>query len=111
MSVNWENTDSESKVQFVTELREAIDRSFKSMREKDTQFDLYGSDHLWIMKPGTSSRGRGIHVYSCLDTIKDRKANNRDIPWIVQKYMENSLLIKGRKFDIRQWVNSNHARY
>lgn len=56
------------------------------------------------MKPGTSSRGRGIQVLSCYDKIMERRMNNRDVPWLLQKYMENSLLVRGRKFDIRQWV-------
>lgn len=108
---DWHATDAHAKHGIVCDLKAAVEAAFKLMADKDCQFELYGSDHLWIMKPGTSSRGRGIYVYSCLDTILDRLSNNRDIPWVVQKYMENSLLVKGRKFDIRQWVGFRLIRF
>jgi tubulin monoglycylase TTLL3/8 len=56
----------------------------------------------WIVKPSGLSRGRGI---SCIDQLNDILTNIKPHNQIViQKYIENPLIIKGRKFDIRQWV-------
>ena len=61
------------------------------------------------------SRGRGIRCFDNLDKIyeytgcapaadaEDARAS-KPAQWVVQKYMENSMLIHRRKFDIRQPV-------
>lgn len=66
------------------------------------QFDLDGCRNVWIVKPGGKSRGREIFLHSGLEEIKRRISVKQT--WIVQKYIENPLLIHNRKFDIRQWV-------
>lgn len=72
--------------------------------------------NLWIVKPAAKSRGRGIATFSDLDALMEYcdLAPPRGVEaatwkpagglWIVQKYVENQLLIAGRKFDLRQWV-------
>ena len=67
------------------------------------QSAIDGRHNVWIVKPGRSSRGRGIECFATLDDIavyaRDPKAH-----FVVQKYIERPLLIRDRKFDIRQWV-------
>ena len=85
--------------------------------------EMDGVLNLWIVKPGCSSRGRGIAISNRLERILGlvghgagaRQARyvtsstfhtnctvvNR---FVVQKYIERPLLIYNTKFDIRQWV-------
>ena len=80
------------------EISEILDKLSKSY----PQYDFSGSRNIWIVKPSGLSRGRGV---SCIDQLNDIlsniKLNNQTV---IQKYIENPLIIKGRKFDIRQWV-------
>jgi len=49
------------------------------------------------------SRGRGIILFKNLVEILDH-TGNKEAQWIAQKYIENQLIVKKRKFDIRLWV-------
>ena len=72
------------------------------MKERFPQFDLNGYKNAWIAKPAGLSRGRGIACFNTLVQIMDYL--KKEGQWIVQKYIENPLLILNKKFDIRQWV-------
>ena len=49
------------------------------------------------------SRGRGIKCCTNLSDILDSSIG-KETQYVVQKYIENPLIIENRKFDIRIWV-------
>ena len=56
---------------------------------------MNGRKNLWILKPGNSSRGRGIKIYNNLKDIKSKYENNKIgiDSWVVMKYIENPLIL------------------
>ena len=68
------------------------------------QYNLNGYRNIWILKPSNLSRGRGITCIYSLSPILEcmKETNNSGV--VIQKYIENPLIIYNRKFDIRQWV-------
>lgn len=71
---------------------------------------MNGKNNIWIVKPVRTSiarldlsRGRGIKCAVKLSEILDCTLNKTS-QFVVQKYIENPLLIRNKKFDIRQWV-------
>ena len=57
----------------------------------------YVGHNLWILKPTKLNRGRGVHVFRNLDTMKDlfvyytngKKSNSISNEFIIQKYIES----------------------
>eukprot|EP01022_Parablepharisma_sp_SALTPOND_P001103 TRINITY_DN1055_c0_g1_i2.p2 TRINITY_DN1055_c0_g1~~TRINITY_DN1055_c0_g1_i2.p2 ORF type:complete len:1006 (+),score=166.16 TRINITY_DN1055_c0_g1_i2:6008-9025(+) len=84
-------------------LKTRIIAVLEELRNKYPQFELNGSRNIWIVKPAGMSRGRGIRIFNNLAEIMDY-SQCREQQFIVQKYIENPMIILNRKYDIRQWV-------
>ena len=91
-----------TKLSDIQKYKAPIDSLLSRLRSHQSQYIMNGVHNIWIIKPSNLSRGRGISVSNKLSTILDSHDDSNQI--IVQKYIENPLIILGRKFDIRQWV-------
>jgi len=90
-----QNDDVSSLIPEITKILEKLSKGFP-------QYDFSGDRNIWIVKPSGLSRGRGI---TCIDQLNDILSNIKSHnQTVIQKYIENPLIIKGRKFDMRQWV-------
>ena len=74
----------------------------------DEQYALVGEQNVWILKPRGGSKGEGIQCFQDLQEVIDQHHTKElEYPlssYVLQKYIENPLLLEGHKFDIRQWV-------
>ncbi len=55
------------------------------------------------MKPVSKSQGKGIFLINKLSMISEWTENNAE-PYIIQRYINNPLLVGGKKFDMRIYV-------
>ena len=99
--------NTENKIDMNTQYPLLLDFTKKvlaKLKEQFPQYDMNGNKNLWIVKPGHASRGRGIMVLQKYNEILKYIKESKGRHWVVQKYIENPLIINKRKFDIRQWV-------
>ena len=65
---------------------------------------------MWIMKPTNMAQGKGIFIINKLSQIKKWSQGTRwaNAPvrasYIISRYIENPLLVGGKKFDLRLYV-------
>ena len=72
-------------------------RRKKSSSESTNKQSLQGGI-TWIAKPSSNSQGRGIHIIKDLNDLKFNTST------VVQRYIDNPMLISGYKFDLRLYV-------
>jgi hypothetical protein len=74
----------------------SLPREYETLREEMDR-DPY---QWWIIKPSSSSQGKGIIITNKIKDVFDRK----DKCQIASHYISNPLLIDGLKFDMRIYV-------
>ncbi|XP_075991994.1 protein monoglycylase TTLL8-like isoform X2 [Anticarsia gemmatalis] len=74
----------------------------KEMYRYRPQLSCEGCYNIWIIKPAHNCRGRGIRMASKLAVITNL-LNKANAKYVIQKYIEEPLLIYETKFDIRQY--------
>jgi len=69
------------------------------------------SNAIWIMKPTDKARGIGIFIVNKLSQLKKWEKKSYSYPnqtlkdsYVISRYIENPLLIGGKKFDLRLYV-------
>jgi len=84
-------------------VRQKVADVFSRLKAEHVQFGMDGVRNVWLVKPGCGTRGNGI---KCFDNIRELLcyAAGRRKGAIAQKYIENCLLLHGKKFDIRSWT-------
>ena len=84
---------------------------WKEFEQAFHEYSRKGLHNVWLLKPSSTNRGVGIEIMNKMDKIRsflETKAGNASMglnpTWVLQKYIEDPLLVHGRKFDIRVWV-------
>lgn len=87
--------------------------------EREAFFTLFDDSQLWICKPTASNQGKGIFLLRTHEEVAALQAttqstendpDHRKMPFrmtqarVVQRYIQNPLLLEGRKFDVRSYL-------
>jgi len=64
-------------------LLEFTKKILRKLKEKFPQYNISGDQNLWIVKPGFSSRGRGIVVLNKYNDILKYVRESRGRNWVI----------------------------
>jgi hypothetical protein len=76
-------------------------------RERDAAVSAVGKlgGRPWVLKPAGSNQGNGISLITRISQLPSEGSGlNRDENWVIEKYIDNPLLLDGSKFDMKLFV-------
>eukprot|EP00727_Mastigamoeba_balamuthi_P007601 m51a1_g3461 putative multidrug resistance protein 1 (1653) ;mRNA; f:696341-702590 len=124
-TVTWRSTHSEIPLPLSAD---TMMRHIKQYRKDLEKYSMFVEEFkknpgkLWIVKPAAGARGNGIFLIKDLKDIKgwapqyskipgitvqrDKEAEEEEKPesMVISRYIDNPLLVGGRKFDLRLYV-------
>lgn len=104
-----DNNKSRVNQTMMNELYEEARQAAQEYLKVEPQAALNQGANLWIVKPSSLSRGRGITISDSLIDIFHYIASS-DCDFIVQKFIENAELIDGRRVALVLLVRHPPAR-
>ncbi|XP_022370503.1 inactive polyglycylase TTLL10 [Enhydra lutris kenyoni] len=87
--------------------------------EREAFFTLFDGKHIWICKPSACNQGKGIFLLRSQEEVAALQVKTQSIeddpiyrkmPFrapqarVVQRYIQNPLLLDGKKFDVRSYL-------
>ncbi|XP_044092187.1 inactive polyglycylase TTLL10 [Neovison vison] len=87
--------------------------------EREAFFTLFDGNHIWICKPTACNQGKGIFLLRNQEEVAALQVKTQSIeddpiyrkmPFrapqarVVQRYIQNPLLLSGKKFDVRSYL-------
>lgn len=100
VSENWDLNipEKQNKIEIENDplYREQALKLIEKTKHEFPQFSLNGHNNIWIIKPSGLSRGRGIKCVDNLETIMNQMRSGAN-QFIIQKYIENPLIINKKK--------------
>lgn len=61
-------------------------------------------ENVWIIKPASSSRGRGIYLLRDFSDLPSGMNSRDQESFVISRYIHDPLLVNGHKFDVRIYV-------
>lgn len=109
--------------QFELDHVDYFDEAMNEVFEVERDLQEEGGNHMFIIKPSMANKAAGIKVFNNLDSLRaifeeeesDSDADSEDYDedaedlsqvreWVIQRYVQNPLLVNKRKFHIRAYV-------
>eukprot|EP00123_Amoebidium_parasiticum_P011175 comp20558_c0_seq1/m.26399 comp20558_c0_seq1/g.26399 ORF comp20558_c0_seq1/g.26399 comp20558_c0_seq1/m.26399 type:complete len:384 (-) comp20558_c0_seq1:454-1605(-) len=59
----------------------------------------------WILKPSVTNQAAGVTIFDSVEGLQEAVEANPDLrQWVVQRYIEDPMLVNGRKFHLRVYA-------
>ncbi|XP_045402538.1 inactive polyglycylase TTLL10 [Lemur catta] len=121
LSQHWGHLPEQNKRGRTLKMEEFFPETYRldNRDEREAFFTLFDETQMWICKPTASNQGKGIFLLRSQEEVAALQAKTqsteddpsyRRMPFrapqarVVQRYIQNPLLLEGKKFDVRSYL-------